>query len=209
MKKLFAIMVAATWLLASSYTGFMKLNKGAWAEYEVYGQNHTFTLLTKYLGTTTYKGKKVNIVETEMKVGDMEVVTQYWSAVDNDSILKKVITKTPHGISCIEEEMIGAIYKNSRPGYHTKTPKRFSPKKPNITFATYTLPNGKKIKAAVFKEKNSEVWVSSQVPFGIVLVKSGGKTYMKLIDYGLSGAKAKIDPKEAKLCTMPPLPQIP
>ena len=207
MKKLFLLIATAAILLASPYTGFMKLSKGAWAKYEVYGQNHPFILTTKYLGTTTYKGKKVNVIETEMKVENMEVVTQYWSAIGNDSLLKKVITKTPNGMSCFEEEMIGTIYsKDQGPGYHTTTPKRFNPKKPNITYATYTLPNGKKIKAAIFKEGDTEVWVSSQVPFGIVQVKEKGKMVMRLIDFGLSGAKAKIGLKEAKMCTMPTLP---
>ncbi len=206
MKKLLIFIATTTLLLASPYTGFMKLSKGAWAKYEIYGQTHPFTLTTKYLGTTIYKGKKVNVVETEMKVDNMEVVTQYWSAIGNDSLLKKVITKTPNGVSCFEEEMIGTIYKDQAPGYHTTTPKRFNPKKPNITYATYTLPNGKKIKAAIFKEDDTEVWVSSQVPFGIVQIKEKGKVVMKLIDFGLFGAKAKISLKEAKMCNMSTLP---
>ncbi|WP_201332511.1 hypothetical protein [Nitratiruptor sp. YY09-18] len=204
MKKLLIIFLSSLALFASSYTGFMKLSKGDWAKYEIYTDQGKFVMTTKFLGTTKYKGLKVNIVETEAN----GVVTQYWSAVGNDRAIQKVITKTPQGIMCMSEEMIGAMHVNKGSGYHTTTPKEYSPQKPNIKFTTYTLPNGKKIKVAIFKNRESEVWVSSEVPFGIVLAKEHGKTVMKLIDFG-SGAKAAIPLRAALSCSAPAFPQLP
>ncbi len=205
MRWIIILVVFATALFSMPYTGFMKLQKGAWAKYEILSQDKNATLTLKYLGTTLYKGKKVNIVESEMVIDGYKIVTQNWSAVDNDAVIKKVITKTPTSVICFEEEMIGMMGDNT-PYYHTKTPKEYSPKKPNIKIATYTLPNGKKIKAAIFKDKGLEVWVSSQVPFGIVKVVENGKTTMRLVDFGLSGAKPAISLKEAQSCTAPMLP---
>ncbi|SMC09257.1 hypothetical protein [Nitratiruptor tergarcus] len=201
MKKLLILLFTALALFASPYTGFMKLKKGDWAKYIIYTDEGTFSMTTKFLGTTEYKGLKVNIVEIESN----GMVTQYWSAVGNDRAIQKLITKTPQGIMCMSEEMIGMMNADKNAGYHTTTPKEYNPNKPHIKFATYTLPNGKKIKVAIFKNKKSEVWVSSQVPFGIVLAKENGKTVMKLEDFG-SGAKPTIPLKEARSCTPMALP---
>ncbi len=205
MKKL--IVIAFLAVASFAYTGFMQLSKGAWAKYEVHSDSgEKFTMTTKFLGTTKYKDMQVNIVEIEtlMPKGFTSVV-QYWSAVGNDKMVKRIISKTPNGIMCMSEEMVGKMGDNIAQ-YHTTTPKEYSPKLPNIKFGTYTLPNGKKIKVAIFKEGKSEAWVSSEVPFGLVLVKENGKVVMRLIDYGLKGAKAIIPLKEAKSCAPVNLP---
>ena len=200
------VVIALMAVVSFAYTGFMQLHKGAWAKYEVVTKEGSFTMTTKFLGTTKYKGLDVNIVEIEStlpKAG--ETVVQYWSAVGNDKMVKKMISKTPAGIMCMSEEMVGVMNKNGSQ-YHTTTPKKYNPKLPNIKYGTYTLPNGKKIKVAIFKDGNNETWVSSQVPFGIVLVKESGKVVIRLIDYGLSGVKAKISLDEAKSCATMSLP---
>ncbi len=187
-----------TTLLASHYSGFMPLKTGEWAKYKIITQKGTNTLLLKFLGTKSYKGVKVNIVE--MVMGD--IINQIWSAVGDDRIIKKMITKTPQGIVCMSEEMVG---KQEEPLYHTRTPKEYAPQKPKIRFGHYILPNGKKLDVAIFPTKEGEVWVSSEVPFGIVLVKEDGKTVMKLIDFG-KGAKPSIPLQELQECNPPLLP---
>ncbi len=206
MKKL--ILIALLAVVSFAYTGFMQPKAGAWAKYEVYGDDgEKFTMTTKFLGRTKYKGLDVNVVEIESSMPNGFVsVVQYWSAVGNDKMVKKIISKTPQGIMCMSEEMVGMMGGGDEAQYHTTTPKEFSPKMPNIKFGTYKLPNGKKIKVAIFKEGKSEAWVSSKVPFGMVLVKDNGKVVMRLIDYGLKGAKAKIPLKEAKNCAPMSLP---
>ena len=207
MKKIAAFILLVGSLIASSYTGFLKPHKGAWAKYEIIADNSSMQMTLKFLGTVQYKGKRLNVLESETSTQGGQFVSQFWSAVDNDAVLKKMITKTPQGIMCMEEQMIGMSgMSDQKPSYYTKTPKKFSPDKPNIKYATYTLPSGKKIPVAIFKDGSNEIWVSSKVPFGIVLVKKDGKPQMKLIDFGLSGAKAKIPIEEAKSCSPMALP---
>ncbi len=206
MKKMLLVLVTALGLLAGEYSGFMHPKKGSWAKYEIIGDDGKRMIsITKYLGTMKYQGKKVHIIESEMVMGKERFVTQQWSAVDDESMIKKVITLTPQGIMCMSEAMFMSGNQQQTP-HHLRTPKKYSPKLPHIRYATYTLPNGKKIPVAIFKEKNSEVWVSSKVPFGIVKVISRGKVSLRLIDYGLSGAKAAIPIKEAKACVPISLP---
>jgi len=201
--------IVATLMVVASfaYTGFMQLSKGAWAKYEVYNENgQKIIMTTKFLGKIKYKGLDVNVIEIEnIMPKSFESIVQYWSAVGNDKMVKKMITKTSQGIMCMSEEMVGMMG-GEEAQYHTTTPKEFSPKKPNIKFGTYKLPNGKSVKVAIFKDGKSEAWVSSEVPFGLVLVKENGKIVMRLIDYGLKGAKAKIPLKEAKSCAPMSLP---
>ena len=197
MKKLLALLLGTLTLLA--YTGFMKPKPGAWAKYEFNADSEKAVMITKYLGTTTYKGKKVNVVETETIIGGQKTVAQEWSAIDNDSLIQKRIMLTPMGVMCMEEEIYGTSPQEEAPG-SLHTPKKFSPKAPNIKLGTYTLPNGKKIKVAIFKDGDGEVWVSSEVPFGTVQIIEKGKPVVKLVDFGLSGAKAAIPLDEAKSC---------
>ena len=206
MFRILFVLLTPLMLFASMYHGFMKIDPGAWAKYEIKSPDgKKSVMLLKYLGSITYKGKKVNIVESEITTAGTKIVSQYWSAIDNDSAIKKLITMTPQGIMCMEEQFFGA---GQTPQYHLKTPKKYSPKKPNIRFSTYTLPNGKKIPVAIFNDNGSEVWVSSQVPFGIVLVKESKKVQMRLLDFGLSGAKAAIPIDQAKSCAPLALPPI-
>ena len=198
MKKVLLLLISALTLLA--YTGFMQPKPGAWAKYELDADGKKMVMITKYLGTTTYKGKKVNIVETETIVDGQKMVMQEWSAVDNDSLIQKRIMLTPMGIMCMEEELYGTSPGEEAPG-SLHTPEKYSPKRPNIKLGTYTLPNGKKIKVAIFKDEDAEVWVSSEVPFGTVQVIHDGKPVVKLVDFGLSGAKAAIPLDEAKSCS--------
>ena len=206
MKKLALFFALLALLFAGDYSGFMKLHKGAWAKYIVYTSEGPMELINKYLGTVTYKGKKVNVVETVMRAHGVESVTQYWSAVDNDAVIRKIVSLTPQGLFCMEEEMIGISGMYDEAPYHTKTPKEYSPTK-DIKIVTYKLKNGKTIKAALFKTEKGEVLVSSEVPFGIVLVKENGKKVMELVDFG-DGAKPLIPIEKAKSCgalALPPL----
>ncbi|OMH41423.1 hypothetical protein BLW93_00640 [Desulfurobacterium indicum] len=82
---------------------------------------------------------------------------------------------------------------------HTKTPEEFKPTKPKIRFGIYKTPTGKKVPVAIFKTKNGETWVSSNVPFGIVKQVENGKVTMFLEDFG-AGKKTKIPLNEAKNC---------
>ncbi|MRI58621.1 MAG: hypothetical protein C6H99_03835 [Epsilonproteobacteria bacterium] len=209
MKKFALFLILFTSLFASAYSGFMKLEPGAWAKYIVHTPQGPMEMINKFIGTTTYKGKKVNVIETVMQMQNMQHVIQYWSAKGNDAMIKKIVSQTPQGLFCMEEEMIGFSGMGDSATYHTKTPKEFDPKKPNIKIITLTLKNGKKIKAALFKEKDQEIYVSSEVPFGIVLVKEKGKKVMELVDFGY-GAKPIISLEIAKSCgglQIPPLPK--
>ncbi|MRJ02674.1 MAG: hypothetical protein GXO19_03740 [Epsilonproteobacteria bacterium] len=204
MKRLFLLCFAFL-LSFAGYSGFMEPKPGAWAKYKVLMGKEEGVTTVKYLGESEYKGKKVNVVEIETLIEGLPIVTQQWSAVDDESIVKKVITKTPQGTICMSEEMYRSMGSDEGPDFHLKTPKEYSPKKP-VKQGTYTLPNGKKVEVAIFKDGEREVWVSSQVPFGIVKVVEDGKVVMELIDFGLEGAKAKIPLKEAATCTPTLLP---
>jgi hypothetical protein len=199
MKKIFAAIMMAAALFAGGYSGFMKLEPGTWAKYILHTAGGEMEMIHKYIGTFDYKGKKVNVIETELKMEGFKSITQYWSAVGKDEVMEKIITLTPHGLFCMEKEMIGRARIQNRPPYHTTTPPSYAPQKEKKTL-TYTLKNDKKIEAAIFIEGDREVLVSSEVPFGIVAIKEKGKTVMELVDFG-TGAKPLIPPKEALECT--------
>ncbi len=204
MKKIALLLTAALALFA--YTGFMQPKPGAWAKYEIYSENGKGVMIQKYLGTTIYKGKKVHVVETKSDFNGFQTIMQQWSAYNNESAIEKSIMLTPQGLMCMEQEMFTSGGKEQQSPGSLKTPKEYSPKKSNFKLGTYTLPNGKKIKVAIFKEKDGEIWVSSEVPFGTVQVIHEGKPVVKLVDFGLSGAKAAIPLKEAKACAPMHLP---
>ncbi len=55
------------------------------------------------------------------------------------------------------------------------------------------------IKVAVFKDDYGENWISSEVPFGIVIViDKNGITQMELYGFSISGAKRDISKEEAE-----------
>jgi hypothetical protein len=72
--------------------------------------------------------------------------------------------------------------------------------KPDLKYGTYTTPTGKTLAVAIYTTAQGESWVSSEVPFGIVKMISGGKTVMELQDYGTIGAKSLITDSEVENC---------
>lgn len=193
----FLLLISGMKAIASTYTGFKPLKKGDWSEYTIISEDGKRAALTYiYGGKEKINGKTINIVEFSGKYGNTAGIIQLW--LDEKDQPVKTIMKTPDGqLICFAGSSTMGLQMQENP--HTKTPEEFKPTKPKIRFGTYKTPTGKKVPVAIFKTKNGETWVSSNVPFGIVKQVENGKVTMFLEDFG-TGRKTKIPLNEAKNC---------
>lgn len=83
-----------------------------------------------------------------------------------------------------------------------KTPEKYSLNN-EYTYGTFTTNTGKTIQIAKLMDENDiEIWISSEVPFGIVKIVNNttGEITAYLQDFGLTGGKAKISETEMLNC---------
>jgi hypothetical protein len=178
------------------YTGFMAAAAGQWADY-VTGEG--FHEKMEYIGEDTVDGE--SCVGFEMTRGEPEAIMQMWTSVATGQLVKYVV-KAEGEVMCWD------------PGYlpfeppASDTPDEYSPDLSDITYGTYTVPgNGETIGVAIFASTpGSEVWVSSEVSFGMVNTTASGITTMYLYDFGTSGAVRDISAAEMENCT--PIPSL-
>ncbi|WP_456397504.1 hypothetical protein [Desulfurobacterium sp.] len=194
---IFLVLISGMKAIASTYTGFKPLKKGDWSKYTIISEDRKRTTLTYiYGGKEKINGKTINTVEFSGKHGNTTGIIQLW--LDEKDQPVKTIIKTSNGqLICFTGSSMVDPQMQENP--HTKTPDEFKPTKPKVRFGTYKTPTGKKISIAIFKTKDGEIWVSSDVPFGIVKQVENGKVTMFLEDFG-KGRKLKIPINEAKEC---------
>ena len=191
------------------YTGFMKLNPGAWSEVVMSGGNSGKEVHRKvvYAGEAKINGKDAQGIEFEIAQGPNNMIAQIWLEKGNYKPVRYV-AKMQGQVFCVDPSLLESYFtREGRPSL--ETPEEYKPTKPDISYGTYTTPTGKTVNVAKFKsEEGGEVWVSSEVPFGFVkTIDSQGNEALYLYDFGLSGGKIQITPSEAENCT--PLPSIP
>jgi len=172
------------------YSGFPDMQGGEWVEYTMPA---TGTWKYEFLGTDTIDDQQCFVIEFEMEVGGQKMINQIWIDQQDNSlvlyVMKQGVIVMKMDASEISDESLDVAE-----GVGT-TPPEYTAGNETST-ETYETPTGKQIEAAVFKIAESEVWVSEEVPFGIVKMIGAEQTIMELYDFSFSGAKSDISKEE-------------
>jgi len=197
------------------YTGFLKPGQGAWSEMVFIDQDNAENLQRSvYLGEKIIDNIPAYGIEMELIVSKVKsVVTQVW--------LDKKLNKTIKIVSRLKENdealcVDDTLMKILIPSFDSLLPAVKTPVKygslNKYTYGTFTTETGKTIQIAKFvDENNMEIWISSEVPFGIIKVvdTKTNKIISYLRDFGLFGAKPKISETEMINCRKINLPTLP
>jgi hypothetical protein len=190
-----ALLLAITLLPAckktpSGYTGFLELAAGQWAEYVISNGEETHQKM-ECIGQDTVDGK--TCTGFEMTTSEQEgIIMQIWTQVATGQVVKYVM-KMEDQVICMN---VGASPETP----NAETPSEYDPNLADITYGTYTTPTGKTVNVAKFATE-SEVWVSSQVPFGMVkIIDDSEVTTLYLYDFGTTGAQRDISKTEMENC---------
>ena len=191
-----ALLLAITLLPAcddtsSGYTGFIAPAEGQWAEYVISTNGEESHQKMEYIGQDTVNGKTCTGFEMTIS-GQEETIMQIWTETATGQAVKYVV-KMGDQVMCMN------VGQSPEPP-ETETPGEYDPNLPNISYGTYTTPTGKTVNVAKFAT-GSEVWVSSQVPFGMVkVIDDSGETTRYLYDFGMTGAQRDISKTEMEDC---------
>jgi hypothetical protein len=176
----------------SGYTGFIAPAEGQWAEYVISTNGEESHQKMEYIGQDTVDGKTCTGFEMTFSEQE-ETIMQMWTETATGQVVKYVV-KMGDQVMCMN------VGQSPEPP-ETETPNEYDPNLPNISYGTYTTPTGKTVNVAKFAT-GSEVWVSSQVPFGMVkVIDDSGETTMYLYDFGTTGAQRDISKTEMENCT--------
>jgi hypothetical protein len=176
---------------SSGYTGFMAPAAGQWAEYVTSTGGEESPYKMEYIGQDTVDGKTCTGFEMTMS-WEEETIMQTWTEVATGQVVKYVV-KMGEQVICMN---VGGSFEPPE----TETPSQYEPNLPDISYGTYTTPTGKTVNVAKFTTE-SEVWVSSQVPFGMVkVINDSGETINYLYDFGTTGAHRDISKAEMEDC---------
>jgi len=185
------------------YSGFMEPASGQWAEYVYRVAGKTMNQKMECVGEEMVEGKLCFGFETTIDVNGMKSILQMWIDKSSQSSVKYVI-KMNNQVYCMDPLSV-----NQNPP-DVETPDAYKPENMNYTIGEYTVPgNGQTIKVAIFHGAGeSETWVSSEVPFGLVkIIDKDGNELMHLENFGLTGAKRDISAEERDNCTTLPFPK--
>lgn len=196
------------------YTGFLKPKEGAWSEI-MNGAEDIQRLA--YLGEKIVDNTPAYGVEIESIIsGNKTTITQVWRDKTSNEVVK-IVSKLEgeNEAICIGHSLMNILI----PSFDSSLPSIITPEKYNpnnkYTYSTFTTNTGKTVQAAKFvDENNMEIWISSEVPFGIVKVldfnnKAGnGEIIAYLKNFGLSGAKPKISELEMLNCKKMNFPNL-
>jgi hypothetical protein len=193
-----ALVLAVTLLPAchgtpSGYTGFMQAAAGQWAENVLSPDGEESHRKMECIGQDTVDGKACT--GFEMTISEQEdTIMQMWTEVATGQAVKYVV-KMGDQVICMD------VSQSPYEPPEAETPGEYDPNLTDISYGTYTTTTGKTVNVAKFATESSEVWVSSQVPFGMVkVIDDNGETTMYLYDFGLAGAQRDISETEMENC---------
>lgn len=198
-----------------AYAGFLKPEQGAWSEMVFIDENNIEnSQRSVYLGERIIDNIPAYGIEMELIVSnDKSAITQVW--IDNKSNKTVKIVSKLKGkdqVICIDDTLMKILI----PSFDSLLPAVKTPTKygsiNKYTYGTFTTIAGKTIQIAKFVDENNvEIWISSEVPFGIVKIVDNktGKIISYLRDFGLTGAKIKISEVEMINCEKIDLPTLP
>ena len=174
-----------------AYTGFMAAAEGQWADYNIAAAGTESHQIWENIGEDTIDG--VSCVGLEMTMPEQGVIVQIWTNTATQQLVKYVM-KAGGQVTCMD---IGqAPYEPPE----TETPGEYAPDLAE-SYGTYEVPaTGETVDVAIFTSEGSEVWVSSEVPFGLVQVIVSGTATMSLNNFGTSGAARDISKAEMEDC---------
>jgi len=191
---------------SSIYTGFLKPQKGAWSELVIIdGEGNESSQRSIYLGEKTVEGIRAYGVETDPNVLDNAgSVLQVWYEYNTDEIIKIANrAKKEEGITCINAPLLETLFPTLKAYLPTiVTPDKYSSMN-KYTYGTFTTETNKTIQVAKFIDTHeTEIWLSSEVPFGVIkgVFMPTNKTIVHLRDFGLSGASPIISEIQINNC---------
>jgi len=197
------------------YTGFLNPKPGAWSEIMFIDQGGKGSLQRSvYLGEKTIEGVLTYGIEIDSNVsGNTNDILQIWLDKKSDKAVKIVSkSKKNNEVVCVNESFMKLLV----PSFESFLPAAFTPARYSsmnqYTYGTFTTETGKTIQIAKFVDENkTEIWVSSEVPFGIIKAVNteNNKVVAYLRDFGLTGAKSKISETEMTNCKKKDLFNLP
>jgi len=197
------------------YTGFLNPKQGAWSEIVFIDKGGKKSLQQSiFLGKKTIEGVLTYGIEIDSNVSDnTNVILQIWLDKKSDKAVKIVSkSKKNNEVVCVEESFMKLLV----PSFESFLPAAFTPVRYSsinqYTYGTFTTETGKTIQVAKFVDENkTEIWISSEVPFGIIKAVNteNNKVVAYLRDFGLTGAKPKISETEMINCTKKGLFNLP
>ncbi len=197
------------------YTGFLKPKQGAWSEIVFINQGGKESLQQSvYLGEKTIEGVLTYGIEIDSNVSNnTNAILQIWLDKKSDKAIKIVSKlKGKNEVVCVDESLMKLLV----PSFESFLPAAFTPVKYSsinqYTYGTFTTETKKTIQVAKFIDENkTEIWISSEVPFGIIKAvdTENNKVVVYLRDFGLAGAKPKISETEMINCTKKGLFSLP
>lgn len=170
------------------YSGFMDLKAGQWAETVLVTSQGRVNLRTEVIENSP------DMVKYQIQTGETEI-SQIWYDKQKERAAMYIV-KSGGDVWCMDASDAPMSYVGSDDDAYPAD-------KPGIGQGVYTTGAGDMVRVAKFHGENNEVWVSSEVPFGIVKMVVGGKTTMQLYDFGTIGAKNLIDPADLEKCEEP------
>jgi len=188
------------------YTGFHRPQQGGWSELIIVDEEGRQSLQRSiYLGQANIEGVLAYGVETDSNVLDNSgSILQVWYDENSDEIIK-MVSKNKQGedVICVSQSLMELIM----PGFEAYLPSVFTPDKYHsmidYTYGTFTTETGKTVQVAKFiDEYQTEIWVSSEVPFGVVrgVFLPTNLTVVNLRDFNLSGRTPVISLSETMNC---------
>jgi len=185
----------------TTYGGFKQLKKGDWAEWISRQDGKEIRTKMIYAGDATIDGIAAHGVETHTIINGQESVSQVWFSDSNK--LVKYVMKSGDTVICIASapgDIAQATY--------YKTPDVYKPESVQNKIAgtgKFTTESGKQVSVFKIKQDSTEVWISSEVPFGIVKTIYNGQVIRELADFG-SNAELTISLTEVENCQQLELP---
>jgi len=197
------------------YTGFLNPKLGAWSDIVFVDQGGKKSLQRSiFLGKKTIEGVLTYGIEIDSNVSDnTNAILQIWLDKKSDKAVKIVSkSKKNNEVVCVNEFFMRLLV----PSFESFLPAAFTPARYSsinqYTYGTFTTETQKTIQVAKFVDENkTEIWVSSEVPFGIIKAVNteNNKVVAYLRDFGLAGAKPKISETEMINCTKKGLFNLP
>lgn len=193
------------------YTGFLKPQRGAWSELIVRDENNNEALQRSiYLGENFINEKRLYGIETDKDVYDVKgPALQVWYDYQTDEIFKMAsMKKQEEKIDCTNALLLEIMIPDLQNYLPTVvTPIKYGSQN-KYTYDTYTTKTGKTIQVAKFVDSfNTEIWLSGEVPFGLVkaVALSNNQTVIELYDFDLSGAMSIMPENQVINCNPPKL----
>jgi len=171
----------------SPYSGFMELKAGQWVESEMHSSRGVSKMRTELIENSNDLSKYQIIIGE----GEGAEVAQIWYDRQAGEAVKYIM-KSDTEVVCLDVA-------DAPTTYITADDSSYPADKPGIV-EERTEVGGEDIMVAKFITENSEVWVSSDLPFGIVKLVQDGKIRMEVTGFGTIGAKNLFDESDVAQC---------